>query len=405
MNTVAREPNLPANFFLNATLGDFYERNIPNPKTVELSAAQVKRWYSDPTIDSKVAEIERQQFAKTHGMDWVDIRRKNIGDPYYFQEKSPPQLTYWFPQFTERQLIFELAGSLASKDEKPFILEAACGSGVVSRLLAAENSIKVVGVDTDMVGMWSSLIPPTPGDIQFRDSDFWDVIEEFGPSYDKKVGQARQEQLQTIREETLLEPVFVLHALGSVEAQIGRAKRLNQEVEDLQTLASGYKEGSPVDIVLCSFMPVGVNLTIPVRDGIYPKAIVYVRPTCGMSGAGDYYTPGIFDSDAPKDAHELIPSPDTVISYNPGRNYRTAAKWITHCSNDWSHYINPPSFYTFFETEVVIQLRNDVVLGSSEISTRQYNFDKEFEQGFEEPEKYLKFIEGVQAAKMTLFSN
>ena len=44
-------------------------------------------------------------------------------------------------------------------------------------------------------------------------------------------------------------------------------KLLNKERENLQ-----------LDLVICSFMPSTADLTIPIRDGINPKAIVYIRP-------------------------------------------------------------------------------------------------------------------------------
>ena len=36
-------------------------------------------------------------------------------------------------------------------------------------------------------------------------------------------------------------------------------------------------------------MTTGTDLTLAIRDGIHPKAIIYVKPVNGFSGVGDYY--------------------------------------------------------------------------------------------------------------------
>ena len=64
-------------------------------------------------------------------------------------------------------------------------------------------------------------------------------------------------------------------------------------------------------------MTTGTDLTLAIRDGIHPKAIIYVKPVNGFSGVGDYYQ-------GPQRGMA-----NKVVSFNPGRDYRTVARWQT----------------------------------------------------------------------------
>lgn len=290
---------------------------------------------------------------------------------------------------------------LLAGTNKPTILEAACGSGIVSRVLAAEGNIEVIGVDPKAVKMGSERIPPTPGSVQLRQADLWDVIDEFSPGFPQDVVSRRKTLLNTIKAEYSKKAIFELFCLGCACGQEGDPQRVKNEVRELQELARTTEMSSPIDIVLCSFMPRDIDLTVPLRDGIYPKAIIYTRPISGMSGAGDFYVEGIFDRDTDE---EIMPDDNAAISFNPGSNYRTVARWLTPCSNDWWYFNKPPHFYERFKAEVVIQVRKDIqIKGSGDIGVNKYPFDDDFVQGFKKPELYRQFREGLESACIELF--
>lgn len=393
------------NFFNTASIGDIYKRDVPNPRRIPLTDEQFSRWILN-VPEGIDARAERVAYARSKGIQWIDelnVHRYPITSregPYYLTETPAPHLTHWFPYIEERRVILDLAKVLASTN-KPTILEAGCGSGIVSKVLAIEDNVDVVGVDPDMVKMGSERIPSTPGSVQFKQTDLWNVIDEFGPEFSQDVISRRKALLDTVRAEYSKKPIFELFCLGSACAQEGDPQRVENEVRELQELARTAERPSPIDIVLCSFMPRDIDLTVPLRDGIYPKTIIYMRPVSGMSGAGDFYVEGIFDRDT---GEEIIPNDNAAISFNPGSNYRTIARWLTPCSNDWWYFNKPSHFYERFETEVVIQVRKDIqIKGSGDIDVNKYPFDDDFVQGFKKPELYRQFREGLESARSELF--
>lgn len=392
------------NFFNTATIGDIYTRDVPNPRRISLTDEQLSRWILNVPAGID-ARAERVAYARSKGVQWIDesnVFRYPIFSkqgPYYLTEIPAPDLTHWFPFAEERSVILNLANSLADTN-RPTILEAACGSGIVSRVLAAEGIVNVVGVDPEMIKMGSERIPSTPGSIQLRKADLWDVIDEFSPGFSQEVVGRRKALLDTVRTEYSKGAIFEMFCLGSACAQEGDPQRVENVVRELQELARRVERPSPADIVLCSFMPRDIDLTVPLRDGIYPKAIIYTRPVSGMSGAGDFYVEGSFS----RDTVEIIePDENAAISFNPGNNYHTVARWLTHSSNDWWHSKNPPSFYEHFDSEVVIQVRKDVQIKRGEkFCVNKYPFDDDFVQGFRSPELYRKFLEGLELARREL---
>lgn len=393
------------NFFNTATIGDIYKRDVPDHRRIPLTDEQFSRWILN-VPEGVDARAERVAYARSKGIQWIDelnVHRYPITSkegPYYLTEVPAPTLTHWFPYVGERRIILTLAKAIADTN-KPTILEAACGSGIVSKVLAAEGIVDVVGVDPDMVNMGSERIPPTPGNVQFRHIDLWGVIDEFGPGFPQDVVTRRKILLDTIRTEYSKQVIFELFCMGGACAQEGDPQRVENEVRELQALAKAAERPSPIDIVLCSFMPRDIDLTVPLRDGIYPKAIIYTRPISGMSGAGDFYVDGIFDRET---GEEIIPDDNAAISFNPGSNYRTVAKWSTPCSNDWWYFSNPPHFRERLETEVVIQVRKDIqIKGSADFHINGYPFDDDFVKGFKNPELYRRFQEGLELARQELF--
>lgn len=391
-------------FFSTATIGDIYKKEVPNPGRIPLTDEQFSRWIKNPPPDID-ARAERVAYARSQGIQWIDelnVHRHPLFSkegPYYLREVPAPWLTHWFPHLEERRVILGLAKSLAS-GERPIILEAACGSGVVSKALAVDGIANTVGIDPDMVNMGSDRIPQTPGNAQLRNANLWDVIAEFSPTFSDSTTTRRRELLDKVRSEYAKDPIFTLFCMGSVCAQEGNPQRVEDEVQELQRLATLAVDVSPIDLVLCSFMPRDIDLTVPIRDGIYPKAIIYTRPSTGMSGAGDFYVDGIFHSET---VDEIQPDENAAISFNPGRNYRTAASWRTPCSNDWWYFGKPPHFQGRLETEVVVQLRNDVQITEADRPVIQkFPFDDDFESGFENPKNYEKFMEDLDKVKKDL---
>lgn len=390
------------NFFRTATIGDIYKRNVLNPRRIPLTNEQLSRWFLNVPAGVN-ARAERVAYARSRGIQWIDelnVHRYLREGPYYLTEAPAPDLAQWFPYIEERKVILGLAKSIADTN-KPTILEAACGSGIVSKVLAAEGIADVVGVDPDMVKMGSERIPPTPGSIQLRPADLWDIIDEFSPGFSQGVVSQRNALLDTVRTKYSKKPIFKLFCLGSACAQEGDPQRVENEVRELQELARTAERPSPVDMVLCSFMPRDIDLTVPLRDGIYPKVIIYTRPVSGMSGAGDFYAGGIFDRDTDE---EITPDDNSAISFNPGSNYHTLARWLTSGSNEWWYFSNPPHFSEHLETEVVIQVRRDIrIEGFKDPHVNKYPFDDDFVRGFKSPNLYRKFQEGLELARLELF--
>lgn len=293
-----------------------------------------------------------------------------------------PILAYWFPYVMERKFIRDLAMSVAGDGKSPTLLEVGCGSGFVSKLLAAGGDITVIGVDNNLEDMESNHVPQTAGDVRLINSDVWDVLEEFGPTFDEETLAERRELLKITRLDTEYPNYKVSdEPIGDWIWQSGDETLLNNEVENLQEITQKASRPSPVDVVLCSFMHQDLDLTIPIRDGISPKAIIYVRPVSGMAGAGDYYIPAVYDSTI-DDLNTA--GPNVLTSYNPGINYRTVARWGTHFRSDWYEFLDPPKFIEQLGAEVVVQLRSDVLLGAADPVTQEckYNFDAEFERSF-----------------------
>lgn len=303
-------------------------------------------------------------------------------DDIYGGYSGDPKLTHWTPHHLERQLILNLAHAVSKPNETPTILEAACGSGFVSSLLAADGQTRVIGIDPNLNQAGTLRLGNVPGNTSLEECDFWDKVPSLGPVYDPDIQAEREDLLKKIREYQRSHGAIYerLHE----EVQWGNPLALNQEVARLQELARRYISASPVSMVLCSFMPLDIELTIPIRDGIYPGCIVYTRipEKRGTVGAGDFYNDPTKTACNYEVEEEAEVSEDTVISLNPGRNYKTVARWRTTQYNDWSSSQN--TFHYLLGAEVVVQLRKDIAL-RSKLSTKveKYGFDVEIERGIE----------------------
>jgi len=303
------------------------------------------------------------------------------------EREIEPVVTWWLPNAHERALILQLASTLHDSESKPLIVDAACGTGFTDKVLALDGELKVVGIDLDAKAV--AALSNIASTVVFHTGDVWDYINHFGPRYPEKTARERNYILDTIRVRTKCDLAYVsYHGVN-----LGDPNDLSEEVIRLQQLVALQPErSSPTDIVLCSFMPIGTELTIPIRDGIRPKAIVYIRPINGQSGAGDYYL-------EPDKSDELRYA---VISYNPGENYRTVARWRTQSRLDWD--FTNGRLNSDLTAEVVIQLRKDIVLQRPiSIDVNRYPWDDELGESLRVNEKDGIFQQGIHVARESLF--
>ena len=292
-----------------------------------------------------------------------------------------PKLTEWAPHIEEREIILGLATAL-SKDRKPFIVDAGCGTGLLSNLLAADGKARVVGVEKD---------PNELSRTAFREADLitadlYDVYDLFLPEMSNEdrerlrnlMGEIKQHMYDSLRDEPLGETEATDEELVNMYASylghnfdFGPMYRFRRQLKHMQTLLRGYTDKSKVDLAICSFMQTGVDLTIPIRDGIFPKAIVYVRPHNGISGLTEFWgRERIYKKNEKLTQY-------CVSSYNPGSNYRTVAKWPTLWSGNWEHKAWGNSQW-MPEAEVIVQLRKDVQMGElQEVGISSYSWDDE----------------------------
>lgn len=330
------------------------------------------------------------------------------------QESSAyAHITEWLPYHAERQLILRLAQSLAGEKRKPLIIDAGCGSGAITKILAADGLATCIGIDFMSDKRGSTVLPPING-ADIRSVDLWDALGELSPQFPSDISKERQELLRGLRERIQTDPVFAYVDIFGASGQIGDPEAMNENVRRLQELAQLRTAESPVDLVVCSYMPSTADLTIAIRDGIHPKAIVYVFPNNGMSGAGDYYiteyeagfpeddTDRFTFRDTETDVEPTTVNPNTVISYNPGTNYHTAVRWSTTWQNNW--FRRGQGFGRPFDSEVAIQLRNDVQIQQSlPPHIEKYPLDLQLENGFMKPEEKIEFLSGIQKATTNLF--
>lgn len=255
-------------------------------------------------------------------------------------------MTNWAPFVAERGAIAALATSIAVSN-KPVVLEVGAGNGFTSRLLAADNSLRVVATDPNLSRY--EQIPDTPGDITLRDANVFDLIEEFGPARSPQDTARIKDILQRIKDSFMKDKNMYFWGMQHGAFRDMGYGDFSKDVGELRKAAGRYREQSPVDLVVCSFMTTGDDLTLAIKDGIRPKAIVYVMPLNGLSGVGNYY----FEEGRKKGIE------NEVVSFNPGKEYHTVARWQTFWQDEWSR-VCYQSVLGIEQADVVVQLRNDV---------------------------------------------
>lgn len=409
-------PEVTGNFFRGMSLGDFYGKNRPNPRKIPITTEQFFRWSGTSPNDEerRIRQHEKMAFARTHGIEEIGGMQSHKDTGSFLLERTSYQnITEWLPHHEERQLILHLAQSVTGEAIKPLILDAGCGSGVATKMLAEDGSATTIGVDLLLDKRAADRLPPVKG-AELCNVDLWDVLDEFFPQFPSSVQRERQELLKRLRERIQRDPVFQHLSVFSASGQFGEPEALNEEVARLQELTQQRTAESPVDLVICSFMPSTAELTIPIRDGIHPKAIVYIRPKNGMSGAGDYYITeeeAMHPDEMPftfinrkNDIEPASINHNTIISYNPGIHYRTVARWDTPWRNNWMGWAN--RFGYVFDAEATIQLRNDVQLRPVEPPhVEKYSLDIQLENGFSEPSESRQFLSGIQQANQLIFNS
>lgn len=410
-------PEVTGNFFRGMSLGDFYGKDRPNPRRIEISTEQFLRWGSTPPNDEErqIRYDEKMTFARAHGIEEIGGMQSHKDTGSFLEERRSYQhITEWLPHQGERQLILRLAQSVADEGRKPVILDAGCGSGAITKILAADGLATTIGVDMLLDKRGADRLPEVAG-ASIRNVDLWDILDELSPQFPPNIQRQRQELLKRLRERIQNDPVFEHLSIFSASAQIGEPEAMNEEVARLQELSKLRVGDSPVDLVICSFMPSTADLTVAIRDGIHPKAIVYIRPSGGMSGAGDYYITeeeakypdddnAFTFRDGEDDIKPTKVNPNTIISYNPGVNYRTAAKWVTPWQNSWMRGYD--KFGYLFNVEAAAQLRNDIRVQDAESpSVERYSLDIQLENGFSKQEQKEQFLRGIEQASHELFSS
>ena len=247
-------PEATGNFFRGMSLGDFYGKDRPNPRRIEITTEQFLRWGSTPPNDEerRIRHEEKMVFARAHGIEEVGGMQSHKDTGSFLEERRSYQhITEWLPHHAERQLILRLAQSVASEGRKPLILDAGAGSGAVAKILAADGVTNTVGVDLLLDKRGADRLPEVAG-VELRHVDLWDMLDEFSPQFPQSVQIERQELLKKLRERIQGDPVFQHLSVFSASAQIGEPETLNKEVERIQEITKQRAGESPVDLVICS---------------------------------------------------------------------------------------------------------------------------------------------------------
>ncbi len=299
-------------------------------------------------------------------------------------EAPTPIKSWWMPNVHERQLITQLLHGV-SKGEKPLLLDVACGTGLTTEVLARNGSINAIGIDTD-----GKRLRDSSERMRLLHMNAWEAAIQFGPVYDQKNDQQRRARLRRARRDDN----FLERRLLLTSPRLSAVRRLQESIRN--PIAD-----SPADVVLCSFMPTREDLTIPVRDGIHPKAIVYIRGINGIrTGKGTNYDP----------SQSTLPQ-GRLVSFDPGSNYYLAARFPTFCRYNFDASVviddnvepnTPPS--NEFACEVIIHLRHNVkVKQTGEHQIARYPFDRELEDMIRASGLEDEYFKKLQEAHAMLF--
>ncbi len=411
-------------YFGKLPLSDIYGRDHPQPLEVPITREQYNRW-SDRSIPSEELDAEKLAFAKQHGLSGVGTYGRAFSrDGFAMIEFSTRELTQWMPSLPERQLIIWLAKAVKGNSDVPQMIEVGHGSGIVAKVFGVTKEIVVIGFDTEekiMDRYDLSVVPDIPDWVRLFKADIWDQIKLYDPKFTPETDAKRQSLLEAVRGAG---PSFYEVEAVLFSGQYGDPRRLNSEIATLQALVHERTTDSPVDVVLCSFMATESELTVPIRDGIYPKAIVYIKPVEfeSKAGAGDFDKPSVdpekldrcfediersidSDDDLKDDTEfdlEAEINPNSHISFHPGKNYEVVARWPTTYAN--IHYDQSNLFHPLdLGFEVIIQLRKDVRLADIPFpGLERFPFDDDIEFCLAKGDQLQRFRYGVEQARQSL---
>lgn len=373
-------------YFANLSIADIYGKwKVPLGTEIitDIPWSVYCEWDKQPQQQSDLRKrelMERYQIPSIAAYGSGSEKQKIYG-VLVLHPGPTPVLTHWAPSYEERKLLAQLSLALASSS-RPYIVDFGCGTGFLSKLLASDNLARILGVEIDAKQIKG--LPKTEGDVEFIQGNIYDVWRllrpDREPGIQNKVGEIIDEitlVLSRYAEQYSSRRRFHNMDFGPKGLFAKRLKKLN--------LTAKLNLGeSPVDLAICSFMEVGVEMTIPIRDGILPKCIVYARPLNGNSGVTDYY---YYLDNLGIRADKLK---NWVSSYNPGRNYRTVARWPTIWEDNWRTLMH--GFSSSIGAEIIIQLRKDVsVEDLPDIEVEHYPWDEEIEEIMRRPDVFMLY--------------
>lgn len=373
---LTRESLQSSEYFSRISLGDIYGRttlkpgtaivtDIPNTSTFDHSLfsdheklKELAEHYGIPSIGSG----SYGGFGTKWQKPFVEITA-GMGAP----------MTNWVPHVFERGAVLALAHSL-SKDSQPFVLDVGCGTGLTAKLFAVDGEARVVGIDPRLSKY--DLVRETPGNVTLLKANVIDAFGEFAPERKSETARRINEIISQVHD-SFKDKAHLYFSAMNHGFELHHAD-FSREIRELQGLARKNEKSSQVDVVICSFMSTGTDLTLAIRDGIRPKAIVYVMPINGLAGVGNYYFGSL--------------GRDSSVSFNPGRDYNTVARWQTFWEDDWGRVCYDQGL-GIEQAEVVVQLRNDVKPKPSKDvpSVRTYPFDEEIVEAIRTGRRWPNF--------------
>lgn len=408
---VEREIRPETTTFNTIDLYDLYGEIVPYAKKVPIPEADF--WQASGACDVQFTNLfDFNQYVYGSKRKQLEISKacgfKGRGSlmggsvGHFISESYIEGIIEWFPSKVERDFILTLASSLAN-GKLPLILDIACGSGFNTNLLAVNGLSRTIGIDPFLDVCGRERVPQVFHGAQVLQADFWDVYQKFSPEFKESIRDERFKIINKIKEATytkgFIDNYSYEHSLA-----------FTHDIKTLQTQCQEKTYDSQVDLALVSFMPRDLDLTIPVRDGVFPKAIIYVRPIDGSSGANDFYSSELEGTllskllFLKKEYRDLFNSlPHQLLSFNPGQNYKTVARWKTHSYSAWESYHG--KINSELEAEVIVQLRNDVSLGNGQAESQDFGFDLELERAFGDKKRFKSFKEGVLRAREKVFSS
>lgn len=386
------EQQKPSEFFSALSLNDIYGYYPVDPRT----EIKTGRPYSHDLSKKETEELCRQYSIPSIGM-------YGGGAELGIHAGSTEKLTWWAPHESERRLLIRLVQSVAPSKDKPLVLDVGCGAGFVGKLLAESGSVQVIGIDKNRAEI--KKIPETSNDVKLMAANIWNVTRRFGPDYQEPMSSEVVLRLGQIRAAKEYNSRLLDGRRENKDEEWRKYHRTRylakQGAKELQQLVPQYDKESPIDVVVNSFMDKGTDLTVPIRDGIYPKMIVYVKAVWGGGGKTG--------SGMPSDYDESLIRKNQIVSFDVGDNYRTVAHWKTLNGADWGHHAFPSdnllSLHMDLTFEVVVQLRNDVQLTEvSEPTIPHYPWDDEIVDVLKKHGKDELFFGEISAASENLFT-